>query len=237
MNLDCRIVSPKELSDLQIRQMFLLMEKNYIGVETDTFYNDLYTKTKIFLFSKDKTIHGFTSLKLDSIEWKKKKIQVSYSGDTVLAKEFRGSLSIPIHWGRYMLRISQDQTPLYWLLTSKGFRTYRYLSVFFKDFIPNPNTNNTELKELREYIAIQTFGSDYHSDKGILRRSRNLQTIRDVASDKNYIAKTKDSYIKFFGEHNPNYHQGDEMVCLAKFDKSNIIPFIYRYLISDQNVS
>ncbi|TGL55100.1 hypothetical protein EHQ59_05695 [Leptospira kemamanensis] len=232
LNLDCKIVSPESLIDSQIQQMYSLMEENYLGMEFPSFCSDLMEKTKVFLFHKEETIQGFTTLKLKTQEIENQTIQIAYSGDTVLSKKFRGTLSIPIYWGRYMLEVSKEEIPLYWLLTSKGFRTYRYLSVFFKVFYPNPLIENESLKRYRDLIASLQFGEEFNKQTGILKRKKQVQTIRDLDSEEIAITHTKDPYIQYFVSQNKNYHLGEELVCLAPFSKSNIIPIIYRYLLS-----
>ncbi|TGM81957.1 hypothetical protein EHR01_03990 [Leptospira mtsangambouensis] len=233
LNLNCEIVEPTDLSESQINQMYDLMVKNYTGMNLFYFQADLKEKTKILLFYNDQSIEGFTSLKINTMELDNQTIQIAYSGDTVLAKEFRGSLAIPIYWGKFMLKVSEGKYPLYWLLTSKGFRTYRYLSVFFKDFFPKPEGSYEDLKLLRNLISIQNFGDDFDPTKGILKRKTNIQTIIEIESDKKAIENSKDPYIKFFASANPNYVLGEELVCIAKFSKDNILPFIYRYLTSN----
>ena len=49
-----------------------------------------------------------------------------------------GSLALPVAWGRLMLSLEEVGAGqhLYWLLTSKGYKTYRFLPVFFNEFYP-----------------------------------------------------------------------------------------------------
>ncbi len=236
MRLDCKIVSPDHLTESEILQMYDLMDKHYQGVVLESFRKDLDAKSKVFLFFKNNLIQGFTGLHFKSVIFKEKEMLVAYSGDTVLSKTYRGSLSIPVYWGRYMLKLSETEPHLYWLLTSKGFRTYRYLSVFFHHFIPKPESLNTDLDELRDWIAKVYFGEDYDHKTGILIRSKNTQTIRDITGDKKAIASSKDTFINYFATANPNYHLGHELVCLAHFQAKNIHPFILRVLKSNRNV-
>ena len=216
--------------------MFDLMQENYIGVNFETFREDLYAKSEIFLFFGEGKIQGFTGLQFLKLNVENSELLIAYSGDTVLDKTYRGSLSIPVNWGRYMLGLSKSHSKLYWLLTSKGFRTYRYLSVFFKEFIPMPEPSNYSLTMLRENIAIHLFGSSYDSRKGILVRDNNVQTIKDIEIDKNAIKSSNDPFINFFEQSNPNFELGHELVCLAHFHSSNISPYILRILESTKNV-
>lgn len=236
MRLDCKIVSPTELSQENISQMFILMEKNYIGINFESFCKDLDQKDSIFLFHNNHTIFGFTGLKLLPFQFEDQEILIAYSGDTVLEESFRGSLSIPVNWGIYMLKLSENHPNLYWLLTSKGFRTYRYLSVFFKEFIPMPNQSNEFLVRLRMQVANKFFPNEYETKLGILNRGENCQTIRNIVADQNAMNGSKDPFVQFFKQSNPDFDKGKELVCLAHFHFSNINQYILRILMNKSNV-
>lgn len=236
MRLDCRTISPIELSEEEIHQMYSLMEKNYKGVAIDSFKKDLKSKDTVFLFSDQDRIQGFTGLQFKPYQFSNTEILIAYSGDTVLEQTYRGTLSIPVYWGRYMLSLSENNPSLFWLLTSKGFRTYRYLSVFFKEFIPMPSPPNEYLFHLREQIAKEFFGDSFDRTTGILDRKENNQAIMDPDSDWNAIRASKDPYIQFFEKANPNFDKGNELVCLAHFHQTNICNYILRILKNKSNV-
>ncbi|PJZ95178.1 hypothetical protein CH372_08575 [Leptospira meyeri] len=217
-------------------QMFALMEKNYVGLLFDSFIEDLKQKDSIFLFHSNRTIYGFTGLKLFPFHFEDQDLLIAYSGDTVLDESFRGTLSIPVYWGIFMLKLSEKHPNLYWLLTSKGFRTYRYLSVFFKDFIPMPTQTNQFLVRLRDQVANKFFPNLYNPNLGILNRGENSQTIRDIVTDRNVMRISKDPFIKFFEKTNPDFDKGHELVCLAHFHPSNIHQYILRILNDKSNV-
>ncbi|XDD48610.1 hypothetical protein AB3N60_19120 (plasmid) [Leptospira sp. WS39.C2] len=236
MRLECRIIPPVDLKNNHVQQMFDLMEKNYIGISYDSFLRDLHQKDTLFLFHASSKIFGFTGLKLYPFKFENKDIVIAYSGDTVLDEKYRGTLSIPVYWGIYMLKLSEKYPNLYWLLTSKGFRTYRYLSVFFKDFIPSPNQNNPYLIRLRNQITKEIFPNGYDSSLGILNRGENSQSIRNIEADQIAIEVSKDPYIQYFGKTNPNFDKGHELVCLAHFHSTNINQYILRILNNKSNV-
>ena len=60
--------------------------------------------------------------------------------------------------------------PLYWLLISKGHRTYRYLPAFSRAFHPSPDDAGTgELRALKDFLARDRFGADYDAATGVVR--------------------------------------------------------------------
>ena len=60
------------------------------------------------------------------------------------------------------LRAAHPDSELYWLLTSKGYKTYRFLPVFFHQFYPCCAAETPALeKELLEGVASQRFGKRF----------------------------------------------------------------------------
>ena len=57
-------------------------------------------------------------------------------GDTALAST----------WGKFVMDLIEEheQSALYWFLISKGFRTYRYLPLFFREFYPRSDHPTAE---------------------------------------------------------------------------------------------
>ena len=87
-----------------------------------------------------------------------KQVRLLFSGDTVIEERHRNSLSLPVAWGKMMLGILSEQptAPLYWLLISKGYKTYRYLPVFFHDYFPRPGRRLSRFE--REVLEAFTGG-------------------------------------------------------------------------------
>ncbi|WCL49179.1 hypothetical protein [Leptospira sp. GIMC2001] len=229
-------ISPNELNAADIDSMFRLMDDSYFGVQKNIFITDLQSKDKILIIRKLDKIIGFTTFKfheIDDLENPEQKLTVCFSGDTVIDPQFRGDLNLPIQWGIIMLRESLSRnTKIYWLLTTKGIRTYRYLPVFFYNFYPSPVLMDSKLENLCKHFGKRLFGFDFDDSRGILERKTNVQTIRKVEEDLAYINRKKDPFVKYFLTKNPNFSNGDELVCLAEFSMDNIKPFIKKILLN-----
>ena len=65
-------------------------------------------------------------------------IRVVFSGDALVDPAHWGSNALNFAWIPHLARIRAEapDTPLYWLMLSKGFRTYRYLSTFAHHYVP-----------------------------------------------------------------------------------------------------
>jgi hypothetical protein len=62
-------------------------------------------------------------------------MSVVYSGVTIIRSEYWGTPQLPSTWIKTVLEKSAEMVqPLYWLLISSGYKTYRFLTVFYKEF-------------------------------------------------------------------------------------------------------
>ncbi|MEM7179301.1 MAG: hypothetical protein AAF518_00195 [Spirochaetota bacterium] len=231
----CQTFRTDEMSIQLQKELFQILQDYYTNTEYQEFCKDLQNKDAVLvLFDQEETPVGFTTWFVRDFQFAKQKGKFIYSGDTVIRKHASGSLALPIAWGKVMLDIADSLgtgEKLYWLLTTKGFRTYRYLSVFFKKFYPAVDSVSENLPETCEYLARSLFGSMYQKETGILLRSGKKQAIRFVAEDTAYISRSPDKHIRFFQKKNPRFFDGEELVCLAEFSQENLHPFILKALL------
>jgi hypothetical protein len=159
-------------------------------------------------------------------------VKVLFSGDTVIDKSHWGSMALPVAWGRLMLSLlaAQPGVIFYWLLTSKGYKTYRFLPVFFREFQPCYNAEPTPSeKKLLRSVAVHRFGTRYDAAAGILRAEPGNQRLREGVAELD-SRRLRDPHVAFFQQRNPRHAQGDELVCLARFHPDNLNPYIRRQL-------
>jgi hypothetical protein len=159
-------------------------------------------------------------------------VRILFSGDTIIEKDCWGSLALPLAWGRLMLRIiaEQPETKLYWLLTSKGYKTYRFLPVFFREFYPCFSVPLPPFEQaLRQSAATLMFGKRFDPETGILRASEGAQRLRPGVADLE-SRRLRDPHVAFFQQVNPGHAHGDELVCLALIHPANLSPFVRRQL-------
>ena len=101
---------------------------------------------------------------------------------------------------------------VYWLLLTSGFRTYRFLPVFWKDFFPRYDADGD--KALVDALAVERFGSRYDREHGIVRFERPQVLVPELLEVPS--GRTIDEHVAFFLERNPGYTRGDELVCLTR---------------------
>src|SRR5205823_6261147 len=65
-------------------------------------------------------------------------VKALFSGDTIIDRGHWGVSALTRVWGRLALSLidALPSTELYWFLISKGYKTYRFLPVFFREFYP-----------------------------------------------------------------------------------------------------
>jgi hypothetical protein len=232
MKLDSQTVLVSELCADSIALMQQLMCRHYEGVSERQFLGDLRDKQWAILLCDNGRLCGFSTQMLFVHSLAGRRVKILFSGDTVIDKSHWGSLALPIAWGRLMLSLleSDPGMELFWLLTSKGYKTYRFLPVFFREFYPcfEAKTPAYE-RELLQSVAAERFGDCFDAAAGIVRAKPNAQKLREGVADIDE-KRLRDPHVAFFQKMNPGHAQGDELVCLARFHPNNLTPYIRRQL-------
>ncbi len=214
--------------------MLELMCAHYEHVDVAQFYEDLDSKDCVIILRHEDAVCGFSTQVLLTKTVSGHKVRVHFSGDTVIEKAHRNSFLLPLAWGRMMLaELHADPTvPLYWLLTSKGYKTYRYLSVFFRDYFPQPG----RVLATRERQVLDAFAGHWVNGRldrefWIVRAAANGQRLRAGVADIS-DAKLKNPDVAYFDKMNSGHAKGDELVCLARVSDENLNPFILKRLVN-----
>ena len=214
--------------------MLELIQENYLGVKRKDFYRDLSQEDYVILLRKDQQLCGFSTFRLFRHEYSGEQVLVAFSGDTIICKENRNSRILPISFGVLMNSIeSEYDMPLFWMLISKGFRTYRFLPVYFEEFFPvfDRETPAYE-KGLIESLSERLFDKRFCPESGVVAGCG--QTVKNILEDKEVIERRSDPHINFFNCQNPGWINGDELVCLVRYRQSNLNPFIARRLEAEE---
>jgi hypothetical protein len=216
-------------------EMYHLLHRHFEGVERDVFEADLSEKNwAVLLRDEAGRLAGFTTLHFYESHDGRRPCSVIYSGDTVVEDSARGSSALFRDWleGILELRTGEDPArPLYWLLLTSGFRTYRFLPVFWRHFFPRwdrPTPANTQ--SVLERLAEERFGSDFHREEGIVRFP-HPQRLRGRLSGIPE-GRLSDPHVRFFARRNPGADRGDELVCLTRIHEDNLTPAGRRVLRS-----
>ncbi len=210
-----------------IREMFSVFSENFAQSTLEIFERDLNNKNWVILIrdTERNAIQGFSTLALYETDYEGQRISVVYSGDTIIRREYWGTPELPRTWIKTVLEKSAGMTqPLYWLLISSGYKTYRFLSVFYKEFYPHyTQSTPPEMQALLDHLATTRFGSDYHPELGIVRFTHGATPLREGVAELT-AERLHDPYIAFYVARNPGHTQGDELVCLTQIHPANFTP-------------
>lgn len=217
-------VARRALNQADRDAMLGLFQENFSGATPTTFARDLANKDWVIILreAETSTLQGFSTLALYETVAGGQRVSVVYSGDTIIRPAFWGTPELPRTWIKTVLRLSAGMTqPLYWLLISSGYKTYRFLTIFYKDYYPrfeSPTPRATQA--LLDELAEQRFGEEYCRERGIVRFREGATPLRDGVADVN-AERLRDPHIAFFVNRNPGFVHGDELVCLARVHPDN----------------
>jgi hypothetical protein len=220
--LNGRTVRRDALSDGHVQAMFTLLTTFFTGVDASTFQSDLAEKSHVILLEDDRgLLRGFSTLLVYDTQVPDVDATIVYSGDTIVDRAWWGSPALAVSW----LRAAWDVTgaervrDTYWLLLTSGFRTYRFLPVFWREFYPRAESSSAS-KTLVDALARERFGDRYDADRGIVRFGRPQVLVPELLDVP--AGRTGDAHVAFFLERNPGYVQGDELVCLTSIREHNL---------------
>ena len=217
---------PDQLDALERRSMLDLMMVYYDNVREDVFQRDLNAKDWVIRLRCQQTgrLIGFSTQRLLRQTINDQLIRVLFSGDTIVDRNFWNSPKLAQTWGRFVLRLiaqAQDE-PLYWLLLSKGYRSYRFLPLFFRRYLPALHeTTSTDLEQVRRAFAKRLYGDAFDSATSVVRGEAidNYRLHEGVAEVT--AARCQDPHVRFFLTLNPGHFAGDELCCVAPLERDN----------------
>ena len=218
-----RLESREQLSRGDLENMYSLLSRHFDGVTSEQFNRDLVEKNWVILLERSARLVGFTTILAYETRFDGNPVSVIYSGDTIVAPDVWNTLMLPRKWieAVAMLRERYPSGRYIWLLITSGFRTYRFLPTFWREFFPrfDLDTPGGE-KKLIDHLAGERFGDQYIAASGIVR-FRKPQRLRGPLAEIP-SGRIEDPHIEFFASRNPGHAQGDELVCLTELAPQNL---------------
>ena len=217
------LLSRESLSAAQHDEMFALLATHFEGVTGEQFERDLAEKNWIVEIRRDGRLLGFSTLLVREAKHEGRAITVVYSGDTIVAPEAWSSPALARAWIAAVneLRTPFPDRPCYWLLLASGFRTYRFLPVFWREFHPRHDAKiPPDRRRLLSELARTQYGSNYHAATGIVRfpYPQKLRGRFGMVPP----GRVADPHVAFFLSRNPGHAKGDELVCITEISDGNL---------------
>jgi hypothetical protein len=224
MSLTPRIVAASEVDAGLRARLFAIYAAHYDAVEVRRFAADLAAKDYVILLEQDGEPMGFSTVAyFDFFPASGGPVKVLFSGDTVIDRSAWGEQGLSRSFAQLAgaLHARAPQMPLYWLLISKGHRTYRYLHLFARRYFPSAEGEQDALARLAREIASQRFGADYDPAKGVIDFGASRGHLKDALADiPPHVAGRPEA--AYFLRRNPGYRAGHELVCLAPLAPDNL---------------
>jgi len=223
------------VADIEVRQrdeMFALMDRYYTGMERNVFEADLSQKQWVIQIvdTEANAIRGFSTQMLLNLEIAGRPLRALFSGDTIVDHKSWAQNTLPQTWGRFALSLIDEDPSIetYWFLISKGYKTYRFLPLFFREFYPRFNVPTPDwAAEVIHALGRYKYPVEYDSDAGIIRANCSAYSLRSGVADIT-LERLRDPHIRFFTERNPGHARGDELCCIAPLTKDNFTFAAYR---------
>jgi len=222
-----------ELAETDILQMYELMIKYYSNLDHDIFRNDLKEKSQVLLFRDDHgAIAGFTSSMIIRLNIEGVVAKLLYSGDTVMDRKYWNWSHLQNNWFNYISSLPEfKEGGFYWILLSKGYRTYRYLPYYFNLFWPRYDAPTPPfVRTLIEGFANLKFPDEFDPASGIIRSVWDYVKPGVADIKKRHL---RDPHIEYFARVNPGYIRGDELVCVAELSRRGIKESAHKYFVQD----
>lgn len=218
------VVDTSSLMAGDVDRMGALMEQYFAGVTRGAFEADLVEKPWVIVLrdADNGVLHGFSTLCLMEAAVEGIALRAFFSGDTIIDRPYWGSLELERAWFHFLFaRIAAEpQYRWFWFLICKGYRTYRYLPVYFHRYYPSPATTPPFEQAALDAFAAQRFGDAYDRAAGVIRCHGDY-CLRGGIGDID-ARERRDPRVAFFEARNPGWLRGDELACLAELCDDNL---------------
>jgi hypothetical protein len=230
--LEASVVSREALAESDRAAMCALMDAYYEGVTADRFRDDLAEKGAAILLRERESgaIAGFSTLMTVTAIVDGEPVTGVFSGDTIVARGHWGEGLLARVWIDAVLaevrslQRTRPGVPVYWFLICAGYKTFRYLPLFFRRFVPAPAEADdaVRLRRIAAAFARAKFGDAFDEAAGVVRL-RHATPLRAGVADVT-AGRLRDPAVAFFARANPGHVRGDELVCLAEVSIENLTP-------------
>ena len=207
-------------------EMYALLRTYFDGTTRERFEADLRDKEAVIVLRDESSgrIQGFSTFARMTPG---SGIVAFFSGDTIIDREFWGETVLSRIWGETVfaeaerLAAADPHMTVYWFLISSGYKTWRFLPLFFREFYPNlAAPTPPHIQRLIDTLGTQRFGNEYLPEQGIVRFKEPTPLKRGVAEITD--ERLRDPRIAFFARMNPGHLYGDELACITRLSRANL---------------
>src|SRR5258708_6994538 len=217
-------------SEYEKETFYQLLCQGFLGVSWNDFMRDLQEKDAVMILRKEQQkgeIVGWSSLMVLTLSLPGSEVKGIFSGDTVVLPEYRSSTGLGVELSRYFMNIQEQfpQNKVYYILISKGWRSYKIVAFFFKEFAPCYDKPTTAYdKAVMDAFGEKKYPHHYNPATGVVTFSP--QRARPESLDA--IPSSIDAHTHVSLRWNPGYLDGHELVCVARVSPDNFTKRVKR---------
>lgn len=221
------VLPAAELSSHERDRMYCLLCDHFSNTSRQRFEADLAEKEWVILLRERRggAVQGFSTLMRLEEQSGGERVTAFFSGDTIIHRDFWGETVLPRLWSRHVFRLAaaMPERKVYWFLICSGYKTYRFLPVFFREFHPRfDRATPPPLRELMDSLGYRKFPDEYDGASGVVR-FREPSPLKEGIADIT-AKRLADPHVAFFERVNPGHVRGDELVCLTEISPANVTP-------------
>jgi hypothetical protein len=223
------VVPIGDITSGERERMYSLLAAYFTSTRRDQFEADLAEKEAAVILrdAKSGEIQGFSTFMRMSAPIDGRNIVAFFSGDTIVAREYWGEAVLSQLWSRTvfaeadLILAQRPTTRVYWFLICSGYKTWRFLPVFFREYYPNPETPMPpDVKRLLDALGERKFGDQYLAGPGVVRFRRATPLRRGIAEVTEQ--RLRDPRVAYFARMNPGHADGDELACITEISRANL---------------
>lgn len=210
-------------------EMYGLLQTYFCGTDRVRFEADLREKEIVILLrdSQCGRVRGFSTLMHLVTRVDGQEVVAFFSGDTIIDREYWGETVLSRMWCQTVFaevdRIAAERpaASIYWFLICSGYKTWKFLPLFFRRFYPNlDEPTPPQVRRIIDSLGATKFGDQYQSESGIVRFQRPTPLRYGIATVTE--ERLRDPQVAFFVRRNPGHAEGDELACLAELSRANL---------------
>jgi hypothetical protein len=213
--------------------MFELFARYYKDVSLPQFRDDLAEKDHVYWFTgDDRALAGFTTLQRRRLRVSGRDVVCLFSGDTVIDRRYWGTRKLQLAFFRYIVatKFRNPFRPVYWMLMSKGYKTYLLMRRNFPRSFPQRDAATpSDVRHVALAFYGGKFGAAYRpADERVVFDTPH-GALRDDVADPPPAAQNDD--VAFFVARNPRWAAGEELACIAEIQFRDLARHLVKYVV------
>lgn len=219
-------------TEYEKKTFYHLLSQGFLGICWDDFLRDFQETDAVMILRKEHSegeIVGFSTLMVLTLALPTEEIKAVFSGDTIVLPEYRGSMGLGFELGRCFVETYErfPRQKVYYILMSKGWRTYRIMPFYFKEFAPHfQKPTSAEEKAVMDAFGRVKYPRHYQPPSGLIQFGQHAARLKPESIDA--MPVKMDAHTQFFLRSNPGYLRGDELVCVARIAPGNATSIFQR---------